>query len=390
MEAILVFSLVLLVAVLISGDATRGILVTAGLFLLAGLVVGSDVMGLVTIPADAPVTIQLAEVTLFAILFGDGLKLRGRDLVTAWTLPGRNALFHLPFLVALIALIAHTVAGLPWLQAWLLGAALSPTDLTFAAATLRSQKVSRELRKLLISEKGVNDGLAPLTFVLLLAAAAETRGTVEETALAVVVGIGCGVVVPWLSLRLEQTRLASTDMAYEPLNIVAIALLVLSLTSVLGANSFVAAFAAGVTLASLSPRRRSGFERFGNTVSELLKLFTLFIFGTYLSRAVLLEGPILTYLGLAVLVLLVRPLVLGVLLVKGGLEPAERFVVIWFGPKGFASVVYGLLILQSSLDNATVLFHYVGLTITLSIALHSLTDLLAARWLRRPEEASKD
>jgi NhaP-type Na+/H+ or K+/H+ antiporter len=57
----------------------------------------------------------------------------------------------------------------------------------------------------------------------------------------------------------------------------------------------------------------------------------------------------------------------------------EQFAAMWFGPKGFASVVYGLLVLASGIAAADELFHLVALTIVLSILAHSSTDVLIAR-----------
>ena len=61
---------------------------------------------------------------------------------------------------------------------------------------------------------------------------------------------------------------------------------------------------------------------------------------------------------------------------------AERWTAAWFGPKGFASVVYGLLVLRADIPEAERLFDLIAITITLSIALHSSTDVLIARRLR--------
>jgi NhaP-type Na+/H+ or K+/H+ antiporter len=63
----------------------------------------------------------------------------------------------------------------------------------------------------------------------------------------------------------------------------------------------------------------------------------------------------------------------------------------WFGPKGFASIAYAILVLQSGLPSAKLLFDAIALTVTASICLHSSTDTLVASWLgdhaERPEPA---
>lgn len=92
-----------------------------------------------------------------------------KDLRSAWRLPGRALLFGLPLTLALTAVFAHYIVGLPWLESLLLGAILAPTDPVFAAAIVGREEVPGRLRHLLNVESGVNDGLA-LPFVLVLLA----------------------------------------------------------------------------------------------------------------------------------------------------------------------------------------------------------------------------
>jgi len=87
--------------------------------------------------------------------------------------------------------------------------------------------------------------------------------------------------------------------------------------------------------------------------------------------------------ALAVLaILLVRPAAMLVSLVRTNLSGRERLTAAWFGPKGFASVVYGLLALQSGIPDSEIVFDLVAVTIALSIVLHSSTDVPIARALR--------
>ncbi|MGE5757113.1 MAG: hypothetical protein ACM35G_15595, partial [Planctomycetaceae bacterium] len=93
------------------------------------------------------------------------------------------------------------------------------------------------------------------------------------------------------------------------------------------------------------------------------------------------------YLFALLVLVAVRPLALSLL--RSPLGRRERAAAAWFGPKGFASVVFGLLILKEAkaakLDwaRADQLFHLVALCIAGSIIAHSSTDVLVARWLGR-------
>ncbi|MGE5756653.1 MAG: cation:proton antiporter, partial [Planctomycetaceae bacterium] len=176
---------------------------------------------------------------------------------------------------------------------------------------------------------------------------------------------------------------------YRPLNAFAIGLLVLTISSMAHANEFLAAFAAGITVATVGPEVRAAFHRFGELVAELLKLAALLVFGSLISPRFLGEIPASGYLFALLVLVAVRPLALSLSLLRSPLGWRERAAAAWFGPKGFASVVFGLLILKEAeaakLDwaRADQLFHLVALCIAGSIVAHSSTDVLVARWLGR-------
>ncbi len=69
------------------------------------------------------------------------------------------------------------------------------------------------------------------------------------------------------------------------------------------------------------------------------------------------------------------------------LSRKERLAAAWFGPKGFASVVYALVILEAGIAPSDELFHLAALVITASILAHSSTDVIVARWFDPRESA---
>jgi NhaP-type Na+/H+ or K+/H+ antiporter len=286
MALLLVFAVVLLLAVLLSALAHRTVLSTAVLFLVAGFLVGDGMLGLVSIEATTPVVASLAELALFAVLFTDGMRVGWADLRSAWRLPGRALGWGLPLTLLVTAVLAHVVVGLGWVEALLVGAILAPTDPVFAAALVGNDKVPGRLRQLLNVESGVNDGLALPFVVVLLALAADS----DDLHLATIgwellLGIAIGIVVPWVAIRLERTRWFAVSRQYAPLNAVAIGLLVLALGKTTHANLFLAAFAAGVTVATIGRKEREAFEQFGELVAEILKLAALLVFGALLGPA---------------------------------------------------------------------------------------------------------
>jgi NhaP-type Na+/H+ or K+/H+ antiporter len=148
-----------------------------------------------------------------------------------------------------------------------------------------------------------------------------------------------------------------------------------------------AAFAAGVTTATCGPRLRQAFEELGELIAELLKLAALLVFGSLITPHFLAEIPANGYLFAVLVIIVARPLALILSLLWSKLAWPETAAAAWFGPKGFASVVFGLYLVtaaksgQMPWQRADHMFHLVALCITASIVAHSSTDVLVARWL---------
>ncbi|MGI8774479.1 MAG: cation:proton antiporter [Actinomycetota bacterium] len=376
---LLVFALVLLLAVLVSELAHRSVLSTAVLFLFAGFLAGAGVTDLIEVTPDEPPVRQLAEVALFAVLFTDGMRVGIRDITSAWRLPGRALFFGMPLTLVVTALLAHTIAGLGWLESFLIGAVLSPTDPVFAAAIVGRRGVPRRLRQLLNVESGLNDGLALPVVIILLALLDEEAVHAGELALELVLGIGVGIVVPWLALRLEKTRYFSPQQDLAALLPVAIGLAVFAISSITHANLFLAAFFAGVTIETMNPTFTRAFEQFGHLISEILKLAAILVFAALISPQFLGEITLAGYLFALLTLLLARPVSIGIALLGANIGTKEWAAAAWFGPKGFASVVYGLLVARSGVASADEMFHLIAIVVTASIILHSSTDVVIAK-----------
>ncbi|MGY2067849.1 cation:proton antiporter [Blastococcus sp. SYSU DS0619] len=385
MELLLAFAVLLFAGVLFSGLANRTVLSTAVLFLLAGFVLGDGVTGVLALEPGDEIVVGLAELALFSVLYTDGMRVGFSDLRNAWRLPGRALVLGMPLTFGVTALLAHYVAGLSWVQAMLVGAVLAPTDPVFASAIVGRPEVPGRLRSLLNVESGLNDGLAlPVVLVLL---SVLSRDEVDYGSLAgeLALGIALGFAVPAVAVLLIRSRFTSATPMYAALGGLSIGLVVLALASLTHANLFLAAFTAGITIATFAPDVEKSFSEFGELVTELLKLAAILVFGALISPAFLGEIPWSGYLFAVLALVLARPLAIVVALARSGLPASEKAVAAWFGPKGFASVVYGLLILDAEVPGADAMFHLVALVIFASILAHSSTDVPIAHAFARAQ-----
>ncbi|MGH3499546.1 MAG: cation:proton antiporter [Nocardioidaceae bacterium] len=357
-----------------------------------GALVGDPVLGIVHLDPDSPIVGSAADIALFTVLFVDGTKLRQLRGWGSWRSPARALGIGMPLTFAVIAVLAHLLAGLGWIPAMLVGAVLAPTDPVFASAIVGRADVPARLRRLLSIESGLNDGLALPVVVLLLAYAGYVSGQHPTLIPAVLIELGTGLVLglvlPLAAVGLFRIPGLGAVPQLQPLGPVALGVLIYTVSALTGANSYLAAFAGGAVLAALSPQAQESFEHLGDQLSELAKFAALLVFGALLTGSLFTDVPAGGYAVAVLALLLVRPATLALSLLGGPLSRRELFPAAWFGPKGFASVVYGLLVLHSGIAQSRQVYELVAVTIAISIVAHSSTDVPVARLFRVEDVAN--
>ncbi|MCZ2820293.1 cation:proton antiporter [Modestobacter sp. VKM Ac-2977] len=383
MELLATFGVVLALAALLSGLAARTPLSTSLLVLVAGAVLGPGVLGVVDIHADNPIVSTLASIALVTVLFTDGQHLSIGQVRDTARLAGRALLLAMPLTALGIAALTVLVTDLGWLPAFLIGAVLSPTDPVFAAAIVQRDEIPQRLRRLLNVESGINDGLALPVVLILLAQGGTPQGSTEPLVLIgeLVGGVALGIAVPFAVKGL--TRLPGFNAGAAPaLLVLAAGLTLFGVAELTHTNPYLAAFVGGVTFATILPEVREAFAELGEQLSEAAKLLALLVFGGLLTPTLLGSVPIGGWVLAALSLVLIRPAALLASLTTSRLPMNQRVVAAWFGPKGFASVVYGLLVLESGAPEAQEEFAIIAAVVAVSIIVHSSTDVPVARWLR--------
>ena len=387
---LLAFGLTLIAATLLSARAERSVLSMAVLFAAAGFLLGPGVAGIIGQHRDDNLTFRLTQAALFAVLFTDGMQAHVPHHRSAVLLPARALLIGLPLTVALNALVCRYVAGLAWAPAWLVAICLGPTDPVLASAIVGRRTVPRRLRSLLNVESGFNDGLAFPALAALLAIQRGGTSGLGKLGLELVGGLGIGIAIALSVVLLCRVRFLEATEAYRPLLGFGAGVCVFATAVKTGGNEYLAAFAAGLTLAFTAGPLRKSFDRFNRSLAELLKLAALLMFGLLITPGLFVRTSLGGYAAAVLMLVAVRPLALGVALARAGLDRREWITAAWFGPKGFASVVYGLLVLHSGVAGARPAASLIGVVVTMSIVAHSSTDVLIARWFEQKEGPKAD
>jgi NhaP-type Na+/H+ or K+/H+ antiporter len=384
MVLVAVFGVALLIAVLLSGLAARTILSTSFLFLVGGALVSDGFFGLIHITADSAIVSVTADLALFAVLFTDGMHVSFPKLRANWKHPARALGLGMPLALVGVALITHFLVGLDWTTSFLVGAVLAPTDPVFASAIIGRKEVPSRLRQLLNVESGINDGLALPIVLILIAAAGPTAGHAESSlgmiGLELGLGLVFGIVLPLLVVGLLRFRLLGAEPKLQPLLLLAIGVILYGLCHLTHANPYLAAFSAGAVLTAAAPTEaKSAFEPLGEQLAELAKFAALLVFGALLTPQLFGDLSVGGYVVVFLAIVLIRPASMLVSLLGTRFDRRERLVAAWFGPKGFASVVYGLLVLQAGIPQGEEAYTLIAVCIAASIIAHSSTDVPIAR-----------
>jgi sodium/hydrogen antiporter len=362
-------------------------------FTACGLVVGDAGLGWFVFPLESDFVVTLAELTLALVLFNDAASLQMRGSGRDAPVIGRLLAIGLPLSIglgAIAALIFFPGTALP--VALLVGAILAPTDAALASAIVTNPNVPTRVRRILNIESGLNDGIAS-PFVVLFTVLAITPGgsdswlthAIAEAGTAVIVGGLVGAAGAWLLVVADER--GWTSETYQQVVYGALALVAYGLSLQLGGNGFIAAFVAGLAFRRVQRGRITEAQHLTEGLAVLMSIVVWLLFGAVLAGAVIADGIVIAGIAYAVVSLtVVRMLPVAIALVGSHLRREPVAFIGWFGPRGLASVAFGLTAIVA-LDEAgvgtVVLREAITWTVLLSVVLHGLSAApLAGRFGR--------
>jgi NhaP-type Na+/H+ or K+/H+ antiporter len=380
-----IFVLLLFLFSLVSRPVDRSPLTPPIVFTAAGLGAALVATRLPPGAADDGAFLTIAELGLVLLLFADASHIDLKRLRSIRALPVRLLSVGMLLTIGLGLAAARVLfADLTLWEAGILAAILAPTDAGLGQAIVTDERVPRQVREGLNVEAGLNDGLAVpfLLFFMALAGSAGgqheaslTRFVVEQLGYGAAVGLVVGRGGGWIDARAR--RLGWISGSFGKLGFLALPLLCMLISQGVGASMFIAAFVAGLATPRTGGLAGHGIE-FIEDWGQLINLAVFFLFGVLFASAWPDLRPVHLVYGLLSLTI-VRMLPVALALAGSGLSAASVGFIGWFGPRGLASIVLGLVYLEHALGAMHPTVHLaVMATVLLSILAHGLTARPAA------------
>jgi NhaP-type Na+/H+ or K+/H+ antiporter len=375
-------ALVLMAYAAMSGRLASTPVTQAMVFVAIGLLAGSRGLELIEADAAGQFVRHLAEATLTLVLFTDAVRVNLGRLRRESLVPARLLGIGLP-----LTIVAGTLAGLallPGLDLWTaaaLATILAPTDAALGLPVVSNRRLPSRIRQGLNVESGLNDGVCvPLLIIFLTIAEAEEgavhveplRVIAEEIGFGAAGGLVAGALGAWV-LRSFAAR-GWMEGTWKQINAVATPLLAYTVASALGGSGFIAAFVAGIVFGAIAGGQAEATTFLAEESGELLNAVTFLLFGAVLLGPAL-GDPDWRVIGYALLSLtVVRMLPVALAMVGTGMRRVTVGFLGWFGPRGLASIVFVLLLVeQTDLPQKPLMLAAVTWTVALSVYAHGLT-----------------
>jgi NhaP-type Na+/H+ or K+/H+ antiporter len=381
--SVTILALALIVVAAVSNRLVGSPITPAILFVSIGLLVGPKVLDGIDLESTSSTVRVLAEATLALVLFSDASRIDLRELRREVSVPVRLLGIGLPLTIALGALAAGVIFGaLTFWEAVVVGVVLAPTDAALGQAVVTEPRVPGRIRQALNVESGLNDGICvPLLFAAVAAADVQSSISggrtgitllVEEVGYGIVGGVAGALVIGAVVIYGGRRNLITG--AWRPVIPAAGAALAYGTASALDGSGFIGAFVAGMVFRGLIGRDPGDMNELTEEVGNVLNGVTFVIFGAILLGPALgdVTWQVAVYAVLSLTVVRMLPVAIAMLGAHARL-PTLGFLG-WFGPRGLASIVFAVIIVEEShLPHEHLILLVIYLTVGLSVFAHGLT-----------------
>jgi NhaP-type Na+/H+ or K+/H+ antiporter len=393
--AITEVSIALIAFAAVSGRLRGSALTPAILFAGVGFLLGNEVLDTIGSGVDGGSIRRLAEVTLALVLFSDAASLDSRKLSSEALFPARLLGIGLPLTIVFGSGIALWLfPDLLFFEAIVLAVLLAPTDAALGQTVVSDKRLPSRVRQGLNVESGLNDGVCvPLLFAALAFAELEEAPTfegeiivdlVKEVGIALAAGIAVALIVGFIVT--ESKRRGWLDEAWAQVVPLAAAAVAYSATDELGGSGFIAAFVAGLLYGRrVGAATTHSSTRLMEEIGGVLSAVTFFFFGAVLIGTGIIDLDVSTVVYALLSLTAVRMVPVALSLIGSNTDRLTMAFTGWFGPRGLATIVFMLTIVEESdLPGTPLIVQVATVTVLFSVVAHGASaPWLTERYVRR-------
>lgn len=360
--AILVSALVLLVSIAGTWVATRVGFPSLLLFLLVGVVVGEDGLGLRF--DDVELARDVGTAALAVILIEGGLTTRFTDIRKVLAPAGVLATFGVVISTLVTAVGAHFLLRIDWQLALVLGAIVSSTDAAAVFSVLRVLPLPRGIAGLLEAESGFNDAPAVILVLMfsLVPFVFEPASAATNLLYELLSGSAIGLAVGYLG-AVALRRIALPASGLYPISNFGLGLVAFAAAGSVHASGFIAAYLAAVVLANWGLPHKAATRSFAEGLGWLAQIGLFVLLGLLVNPSDLAADVVPAIVIGFLLLLVARPLSVMVSLLGFRVPWRDQVFLSWAGLRGAVPIVLATFPIVAGVPNSYRLLNIVFLLV---------------------------
>lgn len=397
---LLIGSVLIFSSIIISKTGYRFGIPTLLLFLLVGMLFGSDGLGLQFNSARDAQFIGMMAMSI--ILFSGGMDTKYQDIkpvlkpgIVLSTVGVLLTTVLTGVFIYFLSGLTHTNIELTMMASLLLAATMSSTDSASVFSLLRSQRMNlkENLRPMLELESGSNDPMAYMLTIVLI----QIISSGSELSLAVVgrdllvqfliggsVGYAFGRFAVWLVNRINLS-----NSALYPILLLSIVFATFTITDLLKGNGYLAVYIAGVIVGNARLVYRKEINTFMDGLTWLFQIIMFLTLGLLVNPHEMIDIAAVALLIGLFMIVIARPVsVFACLLPFRNISNKARLFVSWVGLRGAVPIIFATYPVIAGIEGSQQLFNIVFFITLLSLVVQGMSISSFARWLHLdlPEE----
>jgi len=382
-QNILLFALFILIYSLIAKRIEKTAISGPFLAIIFGLLAGPLLLNLISVKVEIEGYKVIAELALALVLFTDAANTNIKELVKNISIPARLLLIGLPLTIGLgMAGGFLLFREFTWIELGILATLLAPTDAALGKPVVTNQSVPAKLRESLNVESGLNDGICvPVLFLFIALFSSQTGDGVRLSfglalfAKQIGIGLIAGLAITFIADRLVNYSQEHgwISKSWETVIIGAVAFSCFTAAQIAGGSGFIACFTGGLLYSALNRKYKHDILEEAEGIGDTLSMLTWVIFSSVVIAANFRHFTwlILIYALLSLTIIRMIPVLIS--LIRSGISFKDQLFIGWFGPRGLASIVFAIIIVETGLPHQETIVLTAACTILLSIILHGLT-----------------
>ncbi len=385
-QFVLAGAVLLLLAILASALSYRIGMPLLLVFLAVGMLAGEDGPGGILFN-DSGIAYTVGSVALAIILLDGGLNTRAESFHTSLRPAAVLATLGVVITCVITGLFAAWILDFGWLEGLLVGAVVGSTDAAAVFALLHAKGLTLKERvsATLEIESGSNDPMAALLTIALIELILGGQHVpgwetlmllIQQMGLGLITGLGGGWLLVWLANHLPLER------GMYPMLIFAGGLSLYGFTTVLGGSGFLAIYLCGVMVSNRNPRESANILQVHDGLAWLAQIGMFLLLGLLATPSDLVQNAPPALAIALVLMLIARPLAVGLCLLPFHFPWREQTFISWVGLRGAVPIILALFPLLAGIPEAALILDVAFFVVLISLTVQGWSIPMLARRLR--------